>query len=499
MRRRGSGILLHVTSLPSPHGIGDLGPGAYDFSDFLSRTRQSYWQVLPLTPTEPGLGNLPYSSTSAFAGNPILISPDLLVEDGLLTGDEASSSHGFHAGFVDYPAVMSHKNDLFTSAHERFKRDSNAFECDYQRFLSANSYWLDDYAVFAAFKWQAGGGVWSDWPEGIRDREPGALKEVEASLRDRIEREKFLQYIFSRQWARLKCHCNRRGIHIVGDAPFYVSFDSADVWAHPDLFKLDERKQPTCVAGVPPDYFSKTGQRWGNPIYKWDALREADYGWWIRRIEHNLSLFDWVRIDHFRGFEACWEVPAVEETAINGKWVETPGEEFFNALLKWVPYPRLIAEDLGIITPAVRELMGRFQLPGMRVLLFAFGGDVAKNSYAPHNHVRDCVVYTGTHDNNTVRGWFDSEATPEDRQRLSRYVGRTATENVHWDVIRLALMSVANVVIIPMQDILGLGSDARMNQPATAKGNWAWRLLPGQLGPDTAERLLDMVEIYGRR
>jgi 4-alpha-glucanotransferase len=499
MKWRASSILLHITSLPSPHGVGDLGPAAYRFADFLSRTKQSFWQVLPLNPTEPGHGNSPYSSASAFAGNPLLISPELLVQDDLLAGAEIESPPRFPPDRVDYHAAMAHKEKLFSLAHERLRANRQRFEDDYGRFCAEQADWLDDYALFTALKAQSQGGVWSDWPEEIRDRQQTALQDVGHHLRDRVEREKFLQYVFSKQWTALKKYCNRRNIQLIGDAPFYVSYDSAEVWTHPDLFKLNEEKKPTSVAGVPPDYFSETGQRWGNPIYRWDVLKQRGYDWWIQRMEHNLALFDLVRIDHFRGFGACWEVPAGEPTAVNGRWVEVPGEDFFLKLLRRTPYPRLIAEDLGTITPDVREIMNRFDLPGMRVLLFAFGGDPAEHPYAPHNYVKNCVAYTGTHDNNTVRGWFETEATPDDKQRLFRYVGRElSVDEVHWELIRLAMMSVANLVIIPLQDILGLGEEGRMNRPATTEGNWAWRLVPEQITPVVTEKLLELTQIYGR-
>lgn len=476
-----------------------MGPSAYRFADFLADTRQSFWQVLPLTPTEPGLGNSPYSSSSAFAGNPLLISPDLLVADGFLTKAEVEGNPGLPTEQVNYPAVADHKQRLLSLAYERFSSSGRKGGFEYERFCSENAHWLEDYATFAALKQRFNGEVWSDWPADIRDRQPEALQSAKTHLHEAIEREKFLQHLFYRQWNLLQQHCHERGIQIIGDAPFYVSYDSADVWTHPHLFKLDENKKPTVIAGVPPDYFSKTGQRWGNPIYRWDVLQQTGYEWWLRRVEHNLDLFDLVRIDHFRGFAACWEVPAEEATAIHGHWVEVPGDDFFATLLRRFPYPRLLAEDLGIITPDVRELMRRYEIPGMRVLLFAFGGDLARNAYIPHNYVRDCIVYTGTHDNNTVRGWFETEATPEEKRRVFRYVGHeVSAQDIPWAFIRLAMMSVANLVIIPLQDVLGLGQEARMNRPATASGNWGWKFLLEQLTPAVAQTLAELTEIYGR-
>jgi 4-alpha-glucanotransferase len=495
--RRGSGILLHITSLPSPYGIGDLGPWAYRFVDFLAETKQSYWQILPLTPTEPAHGNSPYHSTSAFANNPLLISHDVMVRDGFLAKADIKPFPNCPKGQVDYNAVIAFKEKLFHLAYERFKTTKNKDE--YERFCSENSHWLEDFARFAAFKVHFHGHVWSEWPLEIRGRRPEASKTVGKQLKDRIEMEKFLQYVFFHQWSSLKDYCNQKGIQIIGDIPIYVNYDSADVWIHPELFKLDNEKKPYVVAGVPPDYFSETGQRWGNPLYRWDVLKEKGYDWWIQRMKHNLELFDFVRVDHFRGFIAYWEVPATEKTAMNGMWIEAPAMDFFDHLTRRFPNVPIIAEDLGIITSDVREIMHHFGFPGMKVLLFAFGEDLPTNPYIPHNLVENCVLYTGTHDNNTVRGWFEEEATPGEKGRLFHYLGREVpVEELHWELIRLAMMSVANIVIFPMQDILGLGGEARMNRPATAEGNWQWRLSPEQLTHSPAERLLKMTEIYGR-
>jgi 4-alpha-glucanotransferase len=322
---------------------------------------------------------------------------------------------------------------------------------------------------------------------------------VKRELSDRIEREKYLQFVFFEQWLSLKSYAREKGIQIIGDIPIYVHCDSVDVWTNPEIFKLDEEKKPAFVAGVPPDYFSETGQLWGDPVYQWNGLRDRGYSWWLKRVEHNLQLFDLVRIDHFRGFAAYWEIPAGEKTAVRGKWVDGPGDDFFKILVKRFPRLPIIAEDLGIITPDVRKLMNRFKLPGMRVLLFAFGDDLATNPYVPHNYIKNCVVYTGTHDNNTVKGWFEGEATQEDKGRLFRYLGReVSVEEIPWELIKLAMMSVANLAIIPMQDILGLGTEARMNRPSITEGNWEWQLLSDQLKSSVTERLREMTEIYGR-
>jgi 4-alpha-glucanotransferase len=498
MKRRGSGILLHIISLPSPYGIGDLGPWAYKFADFLAETKQGFWQILPLNPTNPAYGNSPYSSFSAFAANKLLISPELMVQEGLLTKRDLEPLPFFSKGGCGYDAVISYKEELFNRAYERFTKNKTD-EYDYERFCLENSDWLGDFSLFVVLKEHFYGKVWNGWQREIRDREPDSLQKAKGQFKNRIDKEKFFQFIFFKQWFSLKNYCNQKGIQFIGDMPLYVNYDSTDVWANPEIFELTEEKKPLVVSGVPPDYFSQTGQLWGNPIYKWNTLRETGYRWWIQRIAHNLNLYDSVRIDHFRGFVAYWEVPAGEKTAINGRWVEAPAEDFFNVLLKRFSYLPIIAEDLGIITPEVREIMRRFKLPGMRVLLFAFGEDPSRHPYAPHNYVEECAVYTGTHDNNTVRGWFEKEATLEEKKRLFRYLGREVTaDEVHWEFIRLAMMSVANLAIVPIQDILGLGEEARMNRPATLESNWRWRLLPEQLTPSLARKFREITEIYGR-
>jgi 4-alpha-glucanotransferase len=496
MKYRGSGILLHVTSLPSPHGIGDLGPSAYQFADFLARAKQSYWQVLPLSPIHPQGGNSPYFGRSAFAGNPLLISLDLLARDGLLTDEEISSPPALSGPRVDFSCVTAYKERLFDRAFDRFRTKNPGR--DFEDFCSRNTLWLQDYSRFVAIHSHFGGRVWAEWPPEVRDRGPEALKELDRHLSPLLEKEKFLQYTFFRQWEALKNYCNQRGVRMIGDIPIYVNYDSADVWVHPEIFKLGPDKKPYVVSGVPPDYFSETGQLWGNPIYRWDELRRTGFDWWVRRMEQNGRLCDLLRIDHFIGLSAYWEIPAQEKTAINGKWVPAEGEAFLRTFFKKFPAFPLIAEDLGSVTPAVRELMRKFGLPGMKVLLFAFSGDSA-NPYLPHNHVPNCFLYIGTHDNNTVRGWFDQETKPEDRKNLFRYLGRELpAEEVPGEFIRLAMMSVAHTVIFPIQDLLGLGADSRMNVPSTTEGNWEWRLLPGQITPDLFEKLGEMTEIYGR-
>jgi 4-alpha-glucanotransferase len=497
MRRRGSGILLHITSLPSAYGIGDLGPEAYRWADFLAETKQSIWQILPLNPTDLAHGNSPYQSLSAFAGNPLLISPELMVKEGFLAQSDVENVPGYQIRTIDYPAVIASKERIFRVAYERFQQEGKRHE--YERFCTENSSWLDDFALFMALRDHFPVKAWTEWPQEVRDRRPGILESLKGELHDALEKAKFLQYVFFEQWHSLKAFCNHRGIQLFGDIPIYVIHESADVWANPELFTLDDERKPSVVAGVPPDYFSETGQLWGNPIYRWDVLRERGYSWWIKRVEHNLTLFDLIRVDHFRGLVGYWVVPAGETNAVNGTWVEAPAEDFLNALLRRFPQLPIIAEDLGVITSDVREIMHRFELPGMKVLLFAFGEDLPTNPYIPHNLPRKCVLYTGTHDNNTTRGWFEREATPEIKKRLFRYLGREApADDIHWELIRLAMMSVANMVIVPIQDILGLGEEARMNRPATAEGNWQWRLLPDQLTSSIADKLSGMTEIYAR-
>jgi len=494
---RGSGILLHLSSLPSSFGIGDLGPEAYRWVDFLAESRQSFWQILPLSPTEPGYYNSPYHSTSAFAGNPLFISPFLLVKEGLLDKIEFEPWPDFPLGKVDYLRVIDFKRDLFQKAYEQFKSRRNKDE--YEQFCLQEGRWLNDYALFVAIKSHFRGKTWSEWPCELRNRNPEALLSCQQELAEIINREKFFQYLFFKQWRSLYDYCHQKNIQVIGDIPIYVQYDSADVWSHPEIFKLDENRKPYVVAGVPPDYFSETGQRWGNPVYNWEVLKGKRYEWWVDRIAYNLRLFDLVRIDHFRGFQAYWEIPAEEETAIKGRWVEAPAMDFFTQLKrKFVCLP-IIAEDLGIITPEVREVLNHFQFPGMKILLFAFGSDFPANPYLPHNFSPNCVAYTGTHDNNTVRGWWEKEATSEEKKRVFQYLGREIPlDELPLTMIRLLMMSVANLVIFPMQDILGLGEEARMNKPSTLLGNWEWRLLPDQVNPSLAKTLREMTEIYGR-
>jgi len=489
--------LLHISSLPSPHGIGDFGSAAYRFADFLARTRQTFWQVLPLNPTDPMCGNSPYFSRSTFAMNPLFAGMEGLIADGLISETDLPELPPCLSGPVDYNRAGACKGAIFEKAFRKFQEGPD--HDDYREFCSAQSFWLDDFALFTALKGQFNGNVWSEWPESLRDRRPRALKEAAEHLKQRVEKEKFLQYVLFKQWFSLKSHCNKKGIEIVGDLPIYVSYDSADVWVNPHIFKLDRDRVPTAVSGVPPDYFSETGQLWNNPVYRWDVLKQTGYGWWIQRMAHLFNCFDRVRIDHFRGLVKYWEVPADETTALNGEWKEVPSDNFFKTLTEWFPRFPVIAEDLGYITPDVRDVMDRFHFPGMKVLLFAFGDDDPMHPFLPHAYPRNCVAYTGTHDNNTSRGWFENEASPEEKERLFRYLYREPkVEEIHWEMIRLVMMSVADMAIFPMQDILGLGGDARMNRPANPTGNWTWRLKPGQINPDIEEILRVLTATYGR-
>jgi 4-alpha-glucanotransferase len=496
MNVRSSGILLHPSSLPSGCGIGDLGPSAFRFADFLAKTGQRLWQVLPLNPTEGAHGHSPYHSPSAFAGNLLLISPQALVEQGLLQESETRAGGPWPESRIAFGGVVRFKQHLLQRACERFGADGDT--ADYERFCREAG-WLEDFALYAVLRRRYHPRPWFEWPRPLRDRQPRALQAARQKFKDRIRCQKILQYLFFQQWHDLKQHCNRRQIRLIGDMPIYVPLDSADVWAHRQCFRLTRGGRPLAVSGVPPDYFSATGQLWGHPVYDWEALQANGYGWWIDRMQQHLRLYDLTRIDHFRGLVAYWEVPARAETAVNGRWVPAPAEDFFDRLTKrFGPLP-VIAEDLGTITAEVREVIRRYGFPGMRVLLFAFGDDFPHGSFLPHRHEPNCVVYTGTHDNNTVRGWFEQEADQKTKRNLVRYLGRDVpVEELHWELIRLAMMSTAETVIVPLQDVLGLGSEARMNRPARRRDNWRWRFEWDALDSETTDRLRDMTETYGR-
>ncbi|MBI3314357.1 MAG: 4-alpha-glucanotransferase [Candidatus Omnitrophica bacterium] len=477
MSKRASGILMHITSLPCPYGVGDLGPRAYAFVDALRAAGQTFWQILPVNPTDGINGHSPYSSLSAFAGNPLFISPQLMVIDGFLTASDLKKAPVFDAARVDHAKAAAFKERLFVGAYARWAKLKD--KSGYDVFCRANAHWLEDYAVFSVAKSVFNGRPWNEWPGGLKRRKPGALKAFLRTHTRAVGQVRFVQFLFFSQWQRLKQYAKANGVGIIGDIPIYVNYDSADVWRHPGLFKLNHDLVPRFVSGCPPDYFSRTGQRWGNPVYDWANLKKEKYGWWVRRIRHNLALFDHLRIDHFRGFSGFWQIPAHEKLAVFGRWVKGPGADFFIALARqFKPLP-IIAEDLGEITPDVPVLMRRFGFPGMRVLLFAFGGDPKTNPHAPARYTRHCVVYTGTHDNNTVQGWFRKEAGPRERANIAVVLkGRPRPSALHWAMIEALMRSKADTVIIPMADVLGLGEEGRMNTPATKAGNWQWRLLP---------------------
>lgn len=500
MLRRASGVLMHVTSLPSRFGIGDFGPGARRFARFLARGAQSYWQMLPLTPTSPFIGNSPYSSDSAFAVNPLLISPEAMVEDGWLeAADIGEAELPGNPATADFEGAAQYKERLLRQAFAR-GRDRLEKEAGFLDFCREEAPWLDDYALFRAIKHERGGAGWADWPAELRDREKRAVALVRDRQAGEIAFVRFVQYLAFSQWQALRRLLRGFDIQVIGDMPIYVTEDSADVWANPELFRLGPDRRPLFVAGVPPDYFSETGQRWGNPVFDWPAHERTGFSWWLRRMAHNLALSDIVRLDHFRGFEAYWEIAATERTAVRGRWVKAPGMELFKAMQRRFPALPLIAEDLGVITAEVRELMAAFGFPGMRVLQFAFGAGIAENRDAPHNYARNCVAYTGTHDNNTSLGWARAgEAGEEGRRALFAYLGReVAPEQTPWELLRLVMASTAATVIAPMQDLLCLGEGARMNMPSVARGNWSWRAVDDQLDSGLAERLRAMTELFGR-
>ena len=504
---RCSGILLHFTSLPGRFGIGDFGPCAYEFADFLHAAGQKLWQVLPLNPT--GYADSPYQCFSAFAGNPMLLSLERLRDQGLLHESDLARAPKFPDGSIDYGPVIEFKMSALRRAAENFF--ANASHSDrpaFDQFCANSRAWLDDYALFMACKDAHAGVMWTLWDPPIRQRTPQALGEWSAKLATEIRAYKFWQFQFFQQWEKLKSYCQQRNIRLMGDVPIYVAHDSADVWSHPELFYLDEMGRPTVVSGVPPDYFSATGQLWGNPIYRWDLLAADGYQWWIDRFRASLSLFDMVRLDHFRGVESYWEVPGAEKTAVNGRWVQGPGENFLSALQNaFGPLP-IVAENLGVITPSVENLRHQFGLPGMSLLQFAFGNDPQGPSFRPHSYSRDLAAYTGGHDNDTTIGWWnssgagDSTRSPEDVRKehdfARAYLNFQDDSEINWVMIRAVLASVANVAVVPMQDVLGLGTEARMNLPGTVSGNWKWRYRPGALTADLSTRLRTLVSLYDR-
>jgi 4-alpha-glucanotransferase len=492
-RRRAAGILLHITSLPGRFGIGDLGPAASAWLDVLVRARQTYWQMLPLGPTI--YGDSPYACSSAFAGNPNLISPELLVRDGLLHAADLPDTT-LPAQAVDYGRVIDLKLRLTAWAWERFNAGAAPqLAAAFDEFCVRHAAWLDDFADFQTFKELHGGRSWLQWPKAAAQRRPDALRHLRRTAAERVKLQKFRQFLFFRQWADLRDRAAALGIRLIGDVPFFVSADSADVWVHAELFALDRHRRPLAVGGVPPDSFSPEGQRWGNPVYRWAAHRDSVFAWWIARLRAALELVDYVRFDHFRGIESCWEIPARSPTAARGRWVKGPGAEMLQALEQALGGLPLLPEDLGVITPEVDGLRQRFGLPSTRILQFAFGPH-ADRRFVPHRYDRNMVVYTGTHDNDTTRGWF--AAMPRrDRRRLRRYLPATES-NMAWDLIRAAWASVADLAIVPLQDVLNLGSEARMNVPGTTGGCWRWRFTEHMLRPEALDRLAEWTELYER-
>jgi 4-alpha-glucanotransferase len=490
---RTSGLLLHPSSLPGPFGIGDLGPAAYAWIDALAHAKQSWWQILPLGPTS--YGDSPYQCFSAFAGNPLLISPQALREDGLIDERDWSGTH-FPADHVDFGPVIQFKRRLLTQAWDNFQAGRSPWLRDeFEVFRGNNHRWLDDYALYMALKDAHDGDGWLDWPDELRLRHEGVLEKSRLALAGAVGNYSFQQFLFFRQWGRVRDYATQRGVKIIGDIPIFVSADSSDVWANPEFFQLDRDRRPRFVAGVPPDYFNADGQLWGNPLYDWSALEKAGFAWWKARLRACLALVDLVRLDHFRGFQAYWEIPADSETARTGRWVPAPGAALLESLQAELGTLPLIAEDLGLITPEVDTLRLQFNLPGMRVLQFAFGDDF-RNLYLPHNYVARTVVYTGTHDNDTTIGWYAS-APDKERDHVRRYIARDGSD-IAWDMIRLAWSSVADLAVAPLQDVMNLGADARMNFPGRSQGNWSWRFEHHQLNSWMLDRLGELTWLYGR-
>ena len=496
MFERSSGILFHPTSLPGKYGIGTLGKEAYAFIDFLKKSRQKLWQIFPLGPT--GYGDSPYQSFSSFAGNPYLIDFDLLIEAHLLSEEDLRDVFfGDNEEYIDYGAIYNQKYPLLRKAYENFKSsDNHEMRENLEHFKRENASWLNDYSLYISLKNHFNGLPWNEWAHDIKNREHGAMEHYKNELADDIEYHNFIQLLFFKQWGDVKRYANENGIKIIGDIPIFVAADSSDAWANPEIFLFDEERKPVKVAGVPPDYFSATGQLWGNPLYNWQKLKETNYSWWVERVRANLSTCDIIRIDHFRGFEAYWAVPYGDDTAINGQWEPGPGIDLFNAIKSQLGELPIIAEDLGLMTQGVIDLREATGFPGMKILGFAFDSG-EENDYLPHTYTKNCVVYTGTHDNDTLIGWFQ-KAKEEDRQFARDYLNSRSDDEIHWNAIRGAWSSVANMAISPVQDFLGLGSEARINTPGVAAGNWQWRLRHGVLTDELAERIAKLTRVYSR-
>lgn len=494
LSKRASGILLHPTSLPSRGGIGDLGPAAYRFIDFLTAARQTLWQILPLGPL--GFGNSPYSSTSAFAGNTLLISLERLADHGWIDRGHVLSMPDAN-GRVDYERVRQTKLPLLEEAARNFLKNAGGQDRErFEKFCWDNGWWLEDFVLFDALRRKFNNQSWNQWPRDLAMRESAALDKVRQEMKGELEIGRFLQFAFLEQWRALRAYCKARNIRIIGDIAIFVSYDSADVWTHPDVFRLDAERNPEVVAGVPPDAFSETGQRWGNPLYKWDALRDRGYDWWVQRVKWALLLCDIIRLDHFRGFQACWEIPAGEPTAVHGRWVPGPSDDLFMVLRQQFGDLPFIAEDLGLITEDVVALRDRLNVPGMRVMQFGFNNPGAR-IYLPHKFEPNTVVYTGTHDNDTTLGWWKSNIAPEERRLVLAYLG-SQEDGVHWAMIRAAEASVAKLCVIPLQDALGLDSSGRMNVPSLPDGNWTWRYEANALRPEISQKLATIAEVSDR-
>ncbi len=492
--KRASGVLMHPTSFPGPDGIGDLGPEAYRWIDFLAQAKCHLWQVLPLGPT--GYGDSPYQCFSAFAGNPYLISSAMLLDNDLLTRADLADRPSFPANKVDFGPVIEWKLKLLDRAFKHFKKSaSSSIMKAYKKFCDTNSDWLNDYALYMAIKESQGGSSWDNWPEKLRSRDPQTLAEFVEKNSDEIEKHKVRQFFFFDQWSKVREYAHSKDIQIIGDIPIFIAFDSADAWSHPELFFLDEKGKPTVVAGVPPDYFSPTGQLWGNPLYRWETHKKDGYSWWIKRFKAVLAMVDIIRLDHFRGFAGYWEIPAGNPTAEYGRWVKGPGKPFFKALLQALPDLPIIAEDLGEITPDVVDLRDSFKFPGMKIFQFAFSSTSA-DPFLPHNYTQNCVAYTGTHDNDTTLGWYRS-APENEKDFCRRYLARSG-DDISWDMIRGIWSSTAMFSLCPTQDLLNLDTEARMNYPGRPAGNWCWRVLPEQLQPWIADRLKELNHLYSR-
>ncbi len=495
---RSSGLLMHISSLPSQYGIGDFGPGAYQFIDFLKNAKQHYWQILPLNPVNAVNGYSPYSSDSAFAGNSLFVSPELMLEDGFLLEDDLKDIKSSKKKIVDFKKAAIIKEELFDVALKRAELEG-LYKEEFNAFVEQQAYWLEDYARYGVLKQRFGQKPWSQWDKGFQNREDSVLKDLDQKEKGSLKKIKFVQFLFSHQWQKLKDYAKEQGIKIIGDVPIYVSYDSADVWSHQDDFKLDDNNELQSVAGVPPDYFSATGQRWGNPIYDWDVMKEKGFDWWISRLGYNFQMFDMVRIDHFRGLVNFWKIPAKEKTAVNGEWMDVPYTEFFETLSKKFHPLSVIAEDLGVITDEVREVMHVQGFPGMKVLMFAFGGNLEDHIYLPHNYEENCVVYPGTHDNNTVIGWYNNDANEHEKNNFFEYIKKHVSDSeLPWEMMKLAFHSSARLAIVALQDVCGLAQEARMNVPSTIKGNWNWRATSEHFSKNIIEQLGQLTQEANR-